>query len=152
MTTLLMLIAFPVSSQESGDEPLHLSIRGVRDGNTYLSIPVSKKDRFAIEFLHSYDRVYYRDTFQIKDRGSIVHVKSGGRSNLNGQGFFYENFVIKKDGTWEITGIDRVVKEVTFIMGSRCDANHRLLFKDEVFYLSELIPAGTTIKILIEVP
>lgn len=152
LTTLLVLIAFSVSSQESGEKPLYLSVRGVRDGNTYLSIPVSKKDRFAIQFLHSYDRVYYRDMFLIKGMRAIIHVESGGRSNLNGQGFFYENFAIKEDGTWEITAIDKTVEEVTFIMGSRSDANHKLLFKDEVFCLSELIPAGTTLKILVEVP
>jgi hypothetical protein len=121
----------------------------LKDGNIYYSIPILPSDRFSIEFLHSYDRFPYRDDYQVKRDGKLIYVSSGGRSLLNGQGFIYAGFHWEEGGFWKISHINEIKNEITFIMGSRSDANHHLILKNETVELSSKIPWGKFVKISI---
>ncbi|RLA88067.1 MAG: hypothetical protein DRG20_06660 [Deltaproteobacteria bacterium] len=126
-----------------------LKITNLKNGDTFYSIPVFKGESFSLQFLHSYDRAFYRDNFKIINNGKLLYKSSEFDSNLNGQGFFFNNFKIEKDGTWEVE-INKIKESIIFIMGSKKDANHCLIINNKVIELSKRIPQGTFVRISLE--
>lgn len=133
-----------------GSETLILQVADLRDGRIYYSLPVRPEITFYIEFLHSYDRLPCWDLYQVGVDGTLIYRRTGGRSLLNGQGFFYEGFRILPGGTWEIDRINEVSESILFYMGSKGDADHRLTLPDRTVLLSEKIEAGRIVKVSIQ--
>jgi hypothetical protein len=151
--TLWFIILVPLTegiSCAQTDETFLLIVSDLKDGNIYYSIPILPSDGFSVEFLHSYDRFPYRDDYQVRGDGKIIYVSAGGRSLLNGQGFFYTGFHWEEGGFWKISHINEIRSDITFIMGSRSDANHHLILKNETVELSKKIPSGKFVKISIQ--
>lgn len=149
----LFVIVFLVSSAvpaESATESLFLRVADQKDGCVYYCLPVLPEGSFSIEFLHSYDRVPYWDQYQVEGEGRLVHRRSGGRSLLNGQGFFYPGFRLVPGGSWEIDGIDEMKESVFFIMGTKGDADHRLKLSGRTVELSERIASGQIVRVSVE--
>jgi hypothetical protein len=153
LRTFVMLFSLVAVLAWTGDTAegaqFRLCLENAENGNAYMCIPFSGQDVFSIQFLHSYDRDTYRDTFRVDGSGRFLFIGAGGKSNLNGQGFFYEDFSIKDNGTWEISGIGKVMDQVTFIMGSRDHANHKLVTRGHCYNLSDTIPAGAKVRLTV---
>jgi hypothetical protein len=144
----LCCLAFPVDGR--GSEALILRVTDLTDGRIYYSLPVRPEITFYIEFLHSYDRLPCWDLYQVGWDGTLIYRRTGGRSMLNGQGFFYEGFRILPGGTWEIDGINEVRESIFFYMGSKGDADHRMILPDQTILLSEKIDAGRIVRVSIQ--
>ncbi len=151
--TLFCILLSPFregAPQAQTNETFLLLVSDLKDGNLYYAIPILPLDQFSIEFLHSYDRLSYRDDYQVRKDGKFLYVSAGGRSLLNGQGFFYQGFHWEDGGFWKISHINEIKNDITFIMGSRSDANHRLILKNKTIELSGKIPSGKLVKIFIQ--
>jgi hypothetical protein len=144
----LCFLAFPSGAR--GAETLFLQVADLKDGRVYYSLPVRPEITFSIEYLHSYDRLPCWDLYQVSQDGTLIYRRTGGRSLLNGQGFFYEGFRILPGGTWEIDGINEIRESILFFMGSKGDADHRLVFPYRTISLSEKIDAGRIVKVSIQ--
>jgi hypothetical protein len=141
-------LALPTTSK--GEENLFLQVSDLKDGRVYYCLPVRPEITFSVEFLHSYDRLPCWDLYQVGRDGTLIYRRTGGRSMLNGQGFFYGGFRILPGGTWEIDGIDETRESILFFMGSKGDADHRLILTGRTIKLSEKIDAGRIVKMSIQ--
>lgn len=112
-----------------------------------LSIPVSSGDRFSIRFLHSYDRAFFQENYEIEPGAQIVLRDMTFQSHLNGGGFAYPNFHLRADGVGELRDIHEAREKIQFMMGSRDLANHALIFKGKTFHLSEGIEPFEIVEI-----
>jgi hypothetical protein len=147
---LLVLCFLAIPAGIEGAQTLYLQVADLRDGRTYYCLPVRPEITISIEFLHSYDRLPCWDSYQVSQEGTLIYRRTGGRSLLNGQGFSYEGFRILPEGTWEIGGINEIKESILFFMGSKEDADHRLILPDRTIKLSEKIEAGRIVKISIQ--
>lgn len=147
----LLALCFMALPTGVGDaQTLFLQVADLRDGRVYYCLPVRPEITFSIEFLHSYDRLPCWDSYQVNGNGTLIYQRTGGRSLLNGQGFFYEGFQILPGGTWEIDGINETVENIVFFMGTKGDADHRLIIAGRTIELSEKISAGRIVKVSIQ--
>jgi hypothetical protein len=116
-------------------------------GEALLSLPASPGDWFSVWFLHSYDLAFFQENYQIGSRYQILLRDMTFKSDLNGAGFVYPHFHLRKDGVGELRDIDELRERVEFMMGSKDLANHTLLWKGQRIELSEFFEAGDIINI-----
>jgi len=112
-----------------------------------LSLPISSGDRFSIWFLHSYDRAFFQENYEIDSHHQILLRDMTFKSHLNGGGFAYPHFHLRPDGVGELKEIDEPREKVEFMMGSKDLANHTLLWREERIELSHLFRFGEIILI-----
>jgi hypothetical protein len=147
---LVLSCLLALSEGSGGADSFVLQVTDMQDGRLYYALPVPPEIQFSIEFLHSYDRLPCWDQYQVRRDGTLVYRRTGGRSLLNGQGFFYEGFRILPGGTWEIDGINETLESILFYMGSKGDADHHLILPDRTILLSERIDAGRIVRVSIQ--
>ena len=112
-----------------------------------LSLPVSSGDRFSIWFLHSYDRAFFQENYEIDSRYQILLRDMAFKSHLNGAGFAYPKFHLRSDGVGELKEINERRNSVEFMMGSRDLANHTLFWKGKRIELAHFFQSGEIIQI-----
>ena len=138
LSGLLLWVFWPVC---------RLEVRSLGMPEAYLSLPLSSGDRFSIWFLHSYDRAFFQENYQIDSRNQILLKDMIFKSHLNGAGFAYPNFHLRPDGVGELREINEPRDRVEFMMGSRDLANHTLFWKGEKVELSRFFQPGEIIQI-----
>jgi len=112
-----------------------------------LSFPISSGDRFSIWFLHSYDRAFFQENYEIDSHHQILLKDMTFKSHLNGAGFTYPKFHLRSDGVGELKEINEQRERVEFMMGSKDLSNHTLFWKKERIELSRFFPFGEIIQI-----
>jgi hypothetical protein len=112
-----------------------------------LSLSISSGDRFSIWFLHSYDRAFFQENYEIDSNHQILLKDITFKSHLNGAGFSYPNFRLRSDGVGELKEINEKREKVEFMMGSKDLANHTLFWKEEKIELSRYFQFGEIIEI-----
>jgi hypothetical protein len=112
-----------------------------------LSFPISSGDRFSIWFLHSYDRAFFQENYQIDASHEILLTDMIFKSHLSGGGFAYPHFHLRPDGVGELREIKRRMTRVEFMMGSKDLANHTLFWRGKKIELSNFFQAGEIINI-----
>jgi hypothetical protein len=112
-----------------------------------LSLPISSGTQFSIWFLHSYDRAFFQENYEINSRHQIILRDMAFKSHLNGSGFVYPHFHLRTDGVGELKEINELREKVEFMMGSKDLANHTLLWKEERIELSSFFKTGEIIQI-----
>jgi hypothetical protein len=112
-----------------------------------LSLPVSPGDCFGIWFLHSYDRAFFQENYEIDSRHQMFLRDMTFKSHLNGGGFAYPHFHLRPDGVGELREINEERNQVEFMMGSKDLANHTLLWKEGKIELSKYFEAGEIVTI-----
>jgi hypothetical protein len=112
-----------------------------------LSLPISSGARFSIWFLHSYDRAFFQENYEIDSRHQIILRDMAFKSHLNGSGFAYPHFHLRADGVGELKEINEPREKVEFMMGSKDLANHTFIWRDERIELSHLFRFGEIIQI-----
>jgi len=112
-----------------------------------LSLPISSGDRFSIWFLHSYDRAFFQENYQIDSHYRILLRDMTFKSHLSGGGFAYPHFHLRPDGVGELREIKRRMTRVEFMMGSKDLANHTLFWRGKKIELSTFFQAGEIINI-----
>jgi len=112
-----------------------------------LSFPISSGDRFSIRFLHSYDRAFFQENYQISSHPQILLRDMAFKSHLNGSGFAYPHFHLRPDGVGELREINEIREKVQFMMGSRDLADHTLIIKGRTLRLSEWIEPFDIVEI-----
>ena len=112
-----------------------------------LSLPVSSGDRFSIWFLHSYDRAFFQENYEIDSRHQILLRDMAFKSHLNGAGFAYPKFHLRSDGVGELKEINERRNSVEFMMGSRDLANHTLFWRGKRIELTHFFQSGEIIQI-----
>lgn len=125
----------------------HLEVKSLSRPEAPLHFPLSSGDRFSIWFLHSYDRAFFQENYQIDAHHRIVLKDMTFQSHLNGAGFSYPNFYLRADGVGELREINEQREQVAFMMGSKDLANHTLLWKGEKIELSNFFQAGEIITL-----
>jgi len=124
-----------------------LEISSLGRSKAPLSFPISSGDRFSIWFLHSYDRAFFQENYEIDGHHHILLRDMTFQSHLNGAGFFYPNFHLRADGVGELREIDEQREQVEFMMGSRDLANHTLLWKEKRIELLTYFQSGEILRI-----
>lgn len=124
-----------------------LEIASLGKSKALLSFPISSGDRFSIWFLHSYDRAFFQENYEIDSHHHILLRDMTFQSHLNGAGFFYPNFHLRADGVGELREIDEQKERVEFMMGSRDLANHTLLWKEKRIELLNYFQSGEILRI-----
>lgn len=112
-----------------------------------LSFPVSSGDRFSIWFLHSYDRAFFQENYEIDSHHQVILRDMVFKSHLNGGGFAYPHFHLRPDGVGELKEINEMRNRVEFMMGSKDLANHTLFWRGKKIELSTFFQAGEIINI-----
>jgi len=112
-----------------------------------LSLPISSGDRFSIWFLHSYDRAFFQENYEIDSHHQIILRDMAFKSHLNGAGFTYPKFHLRSDGVGELKEINERKSRVEFMMGSKDLANHTLFFRGKRIELAYFFQSGEIIQI-----
>lgn len=102
---------------------------------------------FSLWFLHSYDRAFFQEHYRVEKGGRIVLTRMSFKSCLNGQGFEEGVYRTKPDGTAELFGINREIREIRFRLGSPDLANHTLIIGGRRIPLLKYAEAGDIICI-----
>jgi hypothetical protein len=124
-----------------------LEVSSLTRSKASLSLPVSSGDRFSIWFLHSYDRAFFQENYQIDSNHQILLKDMTFKSHLNGAGFAYPNFRLRSDGVGELREINERRNPVEFMMGSKDLANHTLFFRGRRIELAHFFQSGEIIQI-----
>lgn len=114
-----------------------------------LSFRISSGDRFSIWFLHSYDRAFFQENYEIDRKYQIILKNMVFKSHLNGAGFSYPHFRLRPDGMGELMNINEFKRRIEFMMGSADLANHTLILKGITIELSRFFQFGEIIQIQI---
>ena len=125
----------------------YLEVKNLSRPEGSLHFPLCPGDRFSIWFLHSYDRAFFQENYQIDARHHILLRDMVFKSHLNGGGFSYPNFRLRSDGVGELREINEERDQVEFMMGSKDLANHTLLWRGEKIELSDFFQAGEIITL-----
>jgi hypothetical protein len=125
----------------------HLEVKCLSRPEGSLHFPLSSGDRFSIWFLHSYDRAFFQENYQIDAHHQIFLRDMVFKSHLNGGGFSYPNFRLREDGVGELKEINEQRNQVEFMMGSKDLANHTLLWNGKKIELSDFFQAGEIITL-----
>jgi hypothetical protein len=112
-----------------------------------LSLPISSGDWFSIWFLHSYDRAFFQENYEIDHHHQIILRDMVFKSHLNGGGFAYPHFHLRPDGVGELKDINERRNLVEFMMGSKDLANHTLLWKEKRIELLNYFQSGEILRI-----
>ncbi len=115
--------------------------------HAFLSFRVFSGDRFSIRFLHSYDKAFFQENYEVGSNTEIILRDMFFKSHLNGGGFAYSNFHLRADGVGELRDIHEKRAKVQFMMGSKDLANHQLILKDRIFCLSDRIEPFEIVEI-----
>lgn len=124
-----------------------LEVSSLGRSKASLSLPISSGDRFSIWFLHSYDRAFFQENYEIDARHLIILRDMAFKSHLNGSGFAYPHFYLRPDGVGELKEINEPRKKVEFMMGSKDLANHTLFFRGKRMELAYFFQSGEIIQI-----
>lgn len=139
MTAIILVWAFwPV---------YRLEVKSLSRSSAHYSLPISSGERFSIWFLHSCDRAFFQENYEIDSNHQILLRDMTFKSHLNGAGFAYSNFHLRSDGVGELREINEQRNRVEFMMGSKDLANHTLLWKGEKIELSPFFQPGEIIQI-----
>jgi hypothetical protein len=125
----------------------HLEVSSLGRSKAPLSLPILSGARFSIWFLHSYDRAFFQENYEIDSHHQIILRDMAFKSHLNGSGFVYPHFHLRPDGVGELKEINEPREKVEFMMGSKDLANHTLLWKEERIELSHFFRFGEIIQI-----
>jgi hypothetical protein len=125
----------------------HLEVSSLGSAKVSLSLPISSGDRFSIWFLHSYDRAYFQENYEIDPHHQIILRNMTFKSHLNGGGFAYPHFHLRSDGVGELKEINERRNSVEFMMGSKDLANHTLFWRAKEIELARYFQSGEIIQI-----
>lgn len=114
-----------------------------------LSFSISSGDQFSIWFLHSYDRAFFQENYEIDKGYRIILKNMVFKSHLNGAGFSYPRFRLRPDGIGELENINEFKRKIEFMMGSNDLANHTLILKGIRIELSRFFQFGEIVQIQI---
>ncbi|MCX7983156.1 MAG: hypothetical protein N2572_09680 [Syntrophales bacterium] len=142
---IVALSLWSTSAFSSGEEIFFLQVKDCREGRVYYHLPIRRGAEISIHLLHSYDRLPYWELYEIYGEGKFNLIKMGGKSLLNGQGFFYQGYRNLPDGTWEIGNVNEIVDQISFFMGTKGDADHKVIVGEMTLTLSDRILPGKLI-------
>jgi hypothetical protein len=125
----------------------HLEVSSLGRPKAPLSFPISLGARFSIWFLHSYDRAFFQENYEIDSHHQIILRDMVFKSHLNGGGFAYPHFHLRPDGVGELKEINEPREKVEFMMGSKDLANHTLFFRGKKIELAYFFQSGEIIQI-----
>jgi hypothetical protein len=124
-----------------------LEVSSLGKAKVPLSLPISSGDRFSIWFLHSYDRAFFQENYEIDHHHQIILRDMAFKSHLNGGGFAYPHFHLRPDGVGELKDINERRNPVEFMMGSKDLANHTLFWRAKEIELARFFQSGEIIQI-----
>ncbi len=110
-------------------------------------VPLKKEETFQIQYTHSIHLSEVMESYQLSGNQIIQTELSykdfavGMPSNAEGEEVFEE-----KNGTYYIKNMNRVFPFIDVRIG-QVRANHRLIYENQVYTLSESIKPGTWIRI-----
>jgi hypothetical protein len=124
-----------------------LEVSSLGRSSAPLSLPISSGNRFSIWFLHSYDRAFFQENYEIDSHHQIILKDMAFKSHLNGGGFAYPHFHLRPDGVGELKEINEMRNRVEFMMGSKDLANHTLFWRGRRIELAQFFQTGEIIQI-----
>ncbi|MGD9123630.1 MAG: hypothetical protein PVG60_00990, partial [Desulfarculaceae bacterium] len=115
---LALLLVAAVMPAGAGPQGLCLDLVETLTHKVVYTRVVSQGQAFTVWFLHSYDRAFFAEHYQALAPGRILLTHMTFKSNLNGGGFEYSDFHLRRDGVGELRNINEVRHQVEFMMGS----------------------------------
>ncbi len=129
--------------------PLRLEVVKTLTGEVAFSTPIAAGEPFTIWFLHSYDRAFFAEHYKALGPGRIRLTHMTFKSNLNGEGFEYSDFHLRKDGVGELRNINQDLDRVHFMQGSPDMANHTLILRGKRIRLVKYVEPRTLVDIIV---
>ena len=129
----------------SAKTELRLELVKTLTGEVAFSTLIQPGESFTVWFLHSYDRAFFAEHYQALGQGRIKLTHMTFKSNLNGGGFEYSDFNLRKDGVGELRNINKKLDRVHFMQGSPDMANHTLVLRGKRIRLVEYVEPGTLV-------
>jgi hypothetical protein len=126
---------------------LQLELVKTLTGEVAFSTPIKAGEPFTVWFLHSYDRAFFAEHYKALGPGRIRLTHMTFKSNLNGEGFEFSDFHLRKDGVGELRNINQEIKQVHFMQGSPDMANHTLILRGERIRLVDYVEPGTLVDL-----
>jgi hypothetical protein len=142
----LMLLAMWILPSAAHTQ-LRLELVKTLTGEVVLSIPIQAGEPFTVWFLHSYDRAFFAEHYRALGKGRIKLTHMTFKSNLNGGGFEYADFNLRKDGVGELRNINKEIDRVHFMQGSPDMANHTLILRGKRIRLVKYVEPGTLVDL-----
>lgn len=139
----LVFSATPAFAQTA----LQLELVKTLTGEVAFTAPIKAGEPFTIWFLHSYDRVFFAEHYRVLGKGRIELTHMTFKSNLNGGGFEYTDFHLRKDGVGELRNINEQLDRVHFMQGSPDMANHTLILRGKRIRLVDYVEPGTLVDL-----
>jgi len=125
----------------------HLEAYLWETNETLFTVQAESGTEFALWFLHSYDRAFFQEHYRLENGGRMLLTSMRFKSCLNGQGFEQGMYRALPDGTAELCGIDKEIREICFRLGSPDLANHTLIIGNRRIPLLNYAEAGALIGI-----
>lgn len=132
------------------DPRLQLAVVECDSDKVILRLEAKPGTDFSVWFLHSYDRAYFEEHYQVLGKGRILLTHMTMKSTLNGQGFEKGTYHSKPDGSAELSDINQEIEQVVFRLGSPDLANHALLISGRRLRLLDYADAGDLLCIRVQ--
>lgn len=120
-------------------------------GEVYAKYPISDGDRFSVEFIHSVNKTPVCDIYEVRDGNDIYVVETdyydfnaGVQTELN----VGETLTYGDDGAMIISGIDDMLPNLTYVVGTVSD--HVLRIGDEEISLRDLCGKNSSVTFSVE--
>jgi hypothetical protein len=144
--TALLLMAFFLQPSHARSQ-LQLDVVKTLTGEVAFSVTIEAGEVFTVWFLHSYDRAFFAEHYKALGKGRIRLTHMTFKSNLNGGGFEYSDFHLRKDGVGELRNINKELDRVHFMQGSPDMANHTLILRGKRIPLVKYVEPGTLVDL-----
>ncbi len=128
---------------------LRLELVESLSGRVAFSTPVQPGQDFTLWFMHSYDRAFFAEHYRVLGPGRILLTHMTFKSNLNGEGFEYHDFHLRRDGVGELRHINELRKEVEFMVGSPDLADHTLILRGRRIRLLRFVEPHTLVSLVV---
>ncbi len=145
----LLFLAAACASTRPAAESLRLELVEELSGRVAFSTPVQPGQDFTLWFLHSYDRAFFAEHYRVLGPGRILLTHMTFKSNLNGEGFEYHDFHLRRDGVGELRNINELRKEVEFMVGSPDLADHTLILRGRRIRLLRFVEPHTLVSLVV---
>ncbi len=146
---LFLLAAACLGHPAPARAELALELVETYSGKVALRVPIQAGEPFTLWFLHSYDRAFFAEHYRALGPGRIMLTHMTFKSNLNGEGFEYHDFRLRKDGVGELRNINKIIKRVNFMQGSPDMANHTLILRGKRIRLVKYVAPRTLVDLVV---
>ncbi len=151
LTAAALLVAAAVIVIFALNQSKSLVLQDRKTGEIYAEYPISRGERFSVEFIHSVNKTPVRDIYEVRKGGEIYVVETdyfgfgaGVQTELNPG----ETLEYGEDGSMQVKNINILIPNLTYVVGTVSD--HTLRIGDEAVSLRELCGRNSSVTFTVK--